>query len=98
RDQRLLRRETDGSLVTHADLDGLLSGKLNDTVVDAQGRAYIGSFGFDLMGGAPMERSSIARVDPDSTTQRVADGLWFPNGMVISENGQFLVAESFGNR
>lgn len=98
RDQRLLRREADGTLVTHADLQGLLSEKLNDMVVDAQGRAYIGAFGFDLMGGASMQRSGIVRVDPDGTLDPVADGLWFPNGMVITEDGQLLVAESFGNR
>jgi sugar lactone lactonase YvrE len=37
-DGRLLRREPDGSLVTHADLDG--SG-WNDIVVDGRGNAYV---------------------------------------------------------
>lgn len=98
RDQQLLRRETDGTLVTHADLKGVLNEKLNDMVVDQHGRAYVGAFGFDLMGGAPMQRSGIVRVDPDGTIETVADDLWFPNGMVITADGQLLVAESFGNR
>ena len=38
-------------LVTHADLSALATGHFNDMVVDAEGRAYVGNFGFDLMGG-----------------------------------------------
>ena len=53
RDHRILRREDDGSLVEHADLSGLVADHLNDMVVDARGGAYVGNFGFDLMGGAP---------------------------------------------
>jgi len=48
RDQKILRREADGSLRVHADLSGLASGHLNDMVVDADGRAFVGCFGFDL--------------------------------------------------
>src|SRR5919206_4692651 len=36
-DNRILRRENDGSLVTHADLSGDATGELNDMVVDASG-------------------------------------------------------------
>ncbi|MCP9979032.1 SMP-30/gluconolactonase/LRE family protein [Actinomadura madurae] len=55
RDRRILRREADGSLAVHADLSGHAAGHLNDMVVDAEGRAYVGNFGFDLMNGAPLE-------------------------------------------
>src|SRR5262249_29505070 len=55
RDRRILRREADGTLVTHADLSRHATGHLNDMVVDARGRCYVGNFGFDLMGGAPLE-------------------------------------------
>ena len=55
RDHRILRLE-DGKLVEHADLTGLVSGHLNDMVVDAAGHAYIGNFGFDLMAGEPGDR------------------------------------------
>ena len=47
-DRRLLRREADGSLVTHADLSGIATFHCNDMVVDAVGRAYVGNFGYDL--------------------------------------------------
>jgi sugar lactone lactonase YvrE len=64
-DNRLLRREPDGSLVTHADLSAHVTGEPNDMVVDGQGRAFVGNFGFDLMAGAPVATAALLRVDPD---------------------------------
>ena len=98
RDRRLLRREHDGSLTTHADLSELATGHLNDMVVDERGGAYVGNFGFDLMGGAPLEPATLVRVQPDGATSVAAEGLWFPNGGVITGGGQLLVDETFGNR
>jgi len=98
RDGRILRREADGTLVTHADVSGYIGGHLNDMVVDAQGRAFAGEFGFDLMGGGDLQPGVLVRVDPDGTATRVADDLLFPNGSVITENGTLLVDETFGNR
>ncbi len=98
RDRTLLRREPDGTLVTHADLSRHATGHLNDMAVDAQGRVYVGNFGFDLMGGAPVEPAALHRVDPDGTVTEVAADLWFPNGSVITGSGELLVNETFGNR
>ena len=98
RDARLLRREPDGTLVTHAELAGYVGGYPNDMVVDGHGRAYVGNFGFDLMGGAPVEPATLLRVDPDGTVTRVADDMWFANGSVITDDGVLLVDETFGNR
>jgi sugar lactone lactonase YvrE len=98
RDRKLLRREHDGALATHADLSGEVDYHLNDMVVDQQGRAYVGNFGFDLMGGAPVQSTSIHRVDPDGTTRPVAEDLWFPNGSVITSAGALLVGETMANR
>ena len=98
RDGRLLRREADGTLVCHADLSGYISGHLNDMVVDSRGRAFVGEFGFDLMGGADLKPAGLLRVDPDGTITKVAEDLWFPNGSVITEDGTLLVDETFGNR
>ena len=36
-------------------------------VVDAQGRAYVGNFGFDLMSGGVPATTSLFRVDPDGS-------------------------------
>ena len=97
-DNRLLRREPDGSLVTHADLSAHVTGEPNDMVVDEQGRAFVGNFGFDLMAGAPVVPTVLLRVDPDGVVAQVADDMWFPNGSVITDDGVLLVDESFGNR
>ncbi|MEO7061663.1 MAG: SMP-30/gluconolactonase/LRE family protein [Lapillicoccus sp.] len=97
-DAKLLRRESDGSLVVHADLAPHVTGHPNDMVVDAQGRAWVGNFGFDLMAGADIAPTVLLRVDPDGTVTEVADDLWFPNGSVITDDGVLLVDETFGNR
>ena len=99
KDRKLLRREADGTLAVHADLSALTGGHINDMVVDAQGRAYVGNFGFDLMGGAPVRNTTIVRVDPDGATRVVAEGLCFPNGSFITPDGKtMIVNETFGSR
>jgi sugar lactone lactonase YvrE len=98
KDQRLLRW-SDGSVSTYADLSDVCGGHLNDLVVDASGRAFVGDFGFDLMGGGPPSSSSVKRVDPDGTVTVVASDLRFPNGSVITpDGGTLIVGETWGNR
>jgi sugar lactone lactonase YvrE len=98
RDQRLLRLR-DGVLSDHADLSGVLTGLVNDMVVDRTGRAYVGSFGFDLFAGEAMAPSAVAIVEPDGAVRLGAGDLLFPNGPVITPDGSTLVvAESFGQR
>ncbi|TDI60545.1 MAG: hypothetical protein E2O92_05230 [Alphaproteobacteria bacterium] len=98
-DNKLLRREADGTLVDHADLSALAPGLLNDMVVDTGGRAYVGNFGYDLFGGAEPKTACLILVEPDGASRIVADGLNMPNGTVITADGKLLVvAESFGSR
>jgi sugar lactone lactonase YvrE len=97
-DRKVLRREADGTLATHADLSGCATGHANDMVLDAEGRAYVGNFGFDLMSGAPPATAGLHRVDPDGTVTEAAGDLWFPNGSVITPDGVLIVNETFGNR
>ena len=97
RDRLLLRREPDGSLVTHADLSSLSDHPWNDIVVDGRGNAYIGNTGFDFPGGefAP---GILALVTPDGSVRQVADGVAFPNGIVVTpDNSTLILAESYGN-
>lgn len=99
RDRRILRREPDGTLVTHADLSGYATGHVNDMVVDTEGRCYAGNFGFDLMGGGAPAPASLVRADPDGAVTVVAEDLWFPNGSVLTDDGRTLIVnETFGNR
>ncbi len=97
-DRRVLRLE-DGRLVEHADLSELATGECNDMVVDAQGRAYVGNFGFDMYGGEDARETCIIRVDPDGTDSIAADGIAFPNGTVITQDGgTMIVGESYTGR
>ena len=99
RDRRVLRREHSGELVPHADLMSLAPWHLNDMVVDAQGRAYVGNFGHDIMTGEPPAPTCLIRVDPDGRASIAADGLMFPNGTAITPDGRTLIiSESFAGR
>lgn len=98
RDRKVLRREPDGTLAVHGDLAGHATGHANDMVVDDQGRAYVGNFGFDLMAGDPLRPTALHRVDPDGHVTQAADELWFPNGCAITPDNTLLVVETFGNR
>ncbi|MCR6482850.1 SMP-30/gluconolactonase/LRE family protein [Amycolatopsis sp. OK19-0408] len=98
RDHRLLVRDESGRLDQHADLSDVVSGVLNDMVVDERGGAWVGNFGFDLMGGAPLRYTTLTRVDPDGTVSVAAEDLGFPNGMVILPGGVLVVAETFAGR
>jgi sugar lactone lactonase YvrE len=98
RDRKILRREADGTMAVHADLGSSATGHVNDMVADAKGRVFVGNFGFDLMGGAPLETASLHRVDPDGNVTQVATDLWFPNGSVITPGNVLIVNETFGNR
>jgi sugar lactone lactonase YvrE len=95
----LLRRESDGSLVTHADLTGLSDRGWNEIVVDGHGSAYINGGGFDLMAGEPFAPGIVAVLTPDGSTRKVADGIAFPNGMAVTpDNSTLVVAESYAKR
>jgi sugar lactone lactonase YvrE len=97
REGLLLRREADGSLVTHGDVSGVSEPAAgNELVVDNRGNAYIN-------GGQALGEGSatgiIAMVTQDGSARQVADGLAFPNGMLIMPDAQTLiVAESYANR
>lgn len=97
-DRRLMRLDG-GSLVQAADLSALAPAPCNDMLVDAQGRAYIGNFGFDLQHRAPFAPTSLILVTPDGLARIVADDMHFPNGAVLTPGGRTLiVAESYGQR
>lgn len=84
RDRTVMRRESDGTLVVHADVTDHVTGHPNDMVVDFQGRCWLGNFGFDLMSGADIETAGLLRIDPDGGVTEVARELWFPNGSVVT--------------
>ena len=99
-DRVLMRQEHDGTLVRVADLAPITGGHCNDMVVDAQGRAYVGNFGFELFVEPLVRRpTGLVLVTPDGSVRVVADGLEFPNGAVITpDGGTLILAETFARR
>ena len=98
-DRAVLRLGADGMLSRHADLSAIAPRRCNDMVVDAKGGAYVGNFGFDFELSEAPATTVLARVEPDGRSSVAADGLMFPNGMVITpDGGTLIVAESFAAR
>lgn len=96
--QGLTRIEPDGSMVPHADLSGLGVDDFNELVVDGRGNIYVNG-GCDFQPGEGDAPGIIAMVTPDGSARRVADGIAFPNGMVVTpDNSTLIVAESFAQR
>jgi sugar lactone lactonase YvrE len=89
-DLKLLRL-VDGKLETHADLSGWAVGCVNDFAIDRQGRIYVGNFGYDHNAGEAIRPADLHLVDVDGSVRVVAQGLEFPNGAVIADQGQTLI-------
>lgn len=88
-----------GKLSVLADLSKLAPGYCNDMTVDGDGRAYIGNFGYDRHRGETPRTTCLLRVDIDGRVHKAADGLLFPNGTVITQDGKTLiVAKTFAHR
>jgi sugar lactone lactonase YvrE len=90
-----------GERTPHADLNDLPGESLNDMVVDAHGRAYVGNR-FprpSLEVKDPVSPENVVLVEPDGTHRVVAENLVAPNGSVIAPDGRVLiVAEALGHR
>jgi len=98
--ERAVRRLDPEGLVLHADISAHTAHLCNDMVVDAQGSAWVGNFGFDLdadlkarghevLGDHPV--TNLARVDADGTVHLAARDMHFPNGSVITADGKTLI-------
>ena len=104
REGLLLRQESDGSLVTHADLTPISNQGWNEIVVDGRGNIYVdGGPGIIALvtadGTARQVADGTARQVADGTARQVADGIAFPNGMAITpDNKTLIIAESYGKR
>lgn len=97
-DRKVLAVGPGGTSVA-ADLSPFASGNCNDMLVDPMGRAYVGNFGYDLVGGAEPAAAELLMVDVDGSVREVARDLWFPNGMVLSADRTTLfVAETSAER
>jgi sugar lactone lactonase YvrE len=98
-DRKVVRREQDGTIVEHADLSALAPGRLNDMLVDDEGRAWVGNFGFDLFSGESTRSTVLICVAPKGMPAIAARDLAFPNGAVLTPDRRTLIiAETLANR
>jgi sugar lactone lactonase YvrE len=96
-EDRVLALGPDGQWSTHADLTGI-GNNLNEIVVDARGNTYVNSVGFRF-GQEEFRPGSIELVTADGVARRVAEDIWFPNGMVLTpDESTLVVAESWARR
>ena len=95
-DRRLIAVTGDGAQSVHADLSHLSGNFINDMVVDARGRAYVGS-----RNGQPPHSAtdSLIFVDTDGRCRTEIDDMVTPNGAVLLPGGQtMIVAETAAGR
>ena len=105
--ERLTRYEPDGSVAVHVDLNPVSPHGFGEMTIDGRGNIYVNGIGFDFseeMAQRVEDRSKpptgvIALITADGTARRVAEGIAFPNGMVITpDNRTLIVSESFTGR
>lgn len=98
---RSIHRWDGNALELVADLSGVTVFCLSDGIVDGNDRMYVGDIGYNFFDSAakPVDTCVLACVEPDGRARVVADGLSFPNGIVITPDGRTLiVAETMGHR
>lgn len=88
-----MKRWDGGALHDLASLDGTAVFCLSDAITDAQGRTYVGDIGYNFWNpeASPVDTCVIARIDLDGSVAKVAGGLEFPNGMVVTPDGKTLI-------
>ena len=98
---RKIHRWDGSALAQVADLSAMTVFCLSDGIVDSQDRMYVGDIGYNFFDPAnlPVDSCVITCIDADGSARVVAEGLRFPNGMVITPDGRTLiVAETAGHR
>ena len=96
---RKLMSFKDGQLTERADLTELSGFHCNDMVVDVDGNAFIGNFGFNTYDGEEIKPTNLILVRPGEEPVLAADNLFFPNGTVITpDNKTLIVGETYAAR
>ena len=96
---RKLMSFKDGQLTERADLTELAGFHCNDMVVDIDGNAFIGNFGFNTYDGEEIKPTNLILVKPGEEPVLAADNLFFPNGTVITpDNKTLIVGETYAAR
>jgi sugar lactone lactonase YvrE len=78
-------RVQDGEISEYCDLSDLVTGRLNDMVVDGKGHVYVGAY----------DEGKILHVAPSGEVSIAASGLVRPNGSVVTpDRSQLIFANS----
>jgi len=94
-DKMLWRREANGVLAPWIDLSRYGEMGWNEIVVDGRGNIYLNNVNFKFPGGE-FKPGHAALVTPQGEVRIVAEGLAFPNGMVVTpDNKTLIIGESF---
>ncbi|MBB5415791.1 SMP-30/gluconolactonase/LRE family protein [Paraburkholderia atlantica] len=88
---RKLMQWKDGELSVYADLSAVIPYWINDFAIDANGRIYLGNYGYHYNKSEAPQPARMHRVDPDGSITEIATGMDFPNGAVIINGGRTLV-------
>lgn len=88
-----------GVLKEYANLKTHSIHKYNDMVINKNGNAYVGNFGFDLdnKGWMDYKPSKLVLVEPNGNSRVVAEDMGFPNGSVIYPDGNTIVVAETRN-
>ena len=98
KDRKLMSLK-DGQLKERADLTEFSGFHCNDMVVDIDGNAFIGNFGFNTYDGEEIKPTNLILVKPGEEPVLAADNLFFPNGTVITpDNKTLIVGETYAAR
>jgi len=102
--EELIRVESDGSRVRHAELSHISPYGWSEITVDGRGNIYVNTINFDFAEfndnlASATAPGKIALVTREGDAREVADDLAFPNGMVVTpDNATLILAESFARR
>ncbi|MFC8381716.1 SMP-30/gluconolactonase/LRE family protein [Nocardia sp. NPDC057272] len=97
--KKVLRITPDRAVSEYADISAFTGGAANDMLVTDSGNAYIGNFGFDVLGGEEPAPTRLVRIAPDGAVDAVPGDVLCPNGLGLTPDGSTLVvAETFARR
>jgi sugar lactone lactonase YvrE len=97
--RRVYRASDSGRVELVADLSRHFEHSTNELIAMPEGSLYVGSMGFDILGGGQPQASRLARVSAAGQIEPAGPEVLFPNGMALSgDNHTLYLAESFASK
>ena len=97
-DQKVLAYKNN-VLTEYADCSEYANFHCNDMIVNANGNAYIGNFGFNRRKNENIKSTNLILVRPNEKPVIAANDLYFPNGTIITEDGKnLIIGETYASR